>query len=131
MGRWDDGIFDSDSVLDFLAPFNANLIRTIVFYLADESLSDDFGDGLVYSQGTDTLVAAVELLCHFHEAADLRLVKAPRVVKRWREVCLERFEADPSWDDCQTPDGFDARVERRKVIDATFDRLLALTDEDL
>jgi hypothetical protein len=128
MGRWGDDIFDSDSVLDFIAPLQASLLWRVVFYLADESLSDEWSDGIAY--GADPVVASIEILCLLCDHADLRFVKEKRVVRRWREVCLERFENDTTWDNAQTPDGLDARVERRKVIEATFDRLEALTDDE-
>ena len=130
MGRWGDDIFDSDSTLDFIVPLEANLIRRVVFHLADESLSDEWSDGLAYSNGMNPVAASIDILCLLCEYADIRFMKEKRVVRRWREVCLERFEKDPSWDNCQTPDGLDARAERRKVIEATFDRLEALTNDE-
>jgi hypothetical protein len=130
MSRWGEGIFDSDTTLDFLAPIQAELIRRIVHHLSDESLVGEFGDGMAYSHGTNPVLAAVEIICLLCENANIHFFQPTSVVRRWREVCLERFESDPFWDDCVTPDGLDARVERRKVIQATFDRLEALTDED-
>lgn len=128
MGRWDEGIMDSDKTLDFLLPFEADLIHRIVFRLADELLSGE--DRVTPSYGTEPVVAAVEILCLFCEHSHIGFSSYLRTVRRWREVCLERFEADTTWDDCLTPDGLDARVERRKVIEATFDRLERLTDDD-
>jgi hypothetical protein len=129
VGRWDDGIFDSDGVLDFVAPIEANLLRTIVFNLADTSLIDEWGDGSPHSNNVSRVLASIEILCLICEHANIRFFVAKHLVRRWREVALEKFEQDLSWDNCQTPDGLDARIERRKVIENTFNRLEALTNE--
>ena len=126
MNRWGTGVFESDSALDFLWILNDNLMKQIVFYIADESL---IGWWIArYEEG----IAAADLLALWCEKSGSSEGIHKKNVIRWRELYLQRFETDPQWDNALTPDGLDARTERRKVIEATFDRLeaVAMDDED-
>lgn len=117
MGSWGSGVYDSDSALDCLGGLKDELVRRIVFDLADESLTD-------WPPGAyDFAPAAVEILALWCEHSGYGPPVTKKTIRYWKTLYLARFEADGSWDKVQLPDGLDARAERRKVIAATFDRL--------
>jgi hypothetical protein len=126
MGTWGPGVFDSDNASEFLDMLVDKLVKTIVFHLTDESLTGC--PPIAYG----AVVAAADILVLYGEQYDFLPGVSTKMVRRWRELYLQQFEADSVWDNALTPDDLDARTERRKVIEATFDRLeaVALDDDD-
>lgn len=125
MGWWGHEIYESDRSGDFFNQEAYKLVRLITFHLADESMTG-WPPQISYSWA----LAAANILALWCEHVDIHHGMEAHVVRRWREICLARFEADPSWDDTITPEGLDGRTERRKVIKATFDRLEAVAIDD-
>lgn len=117
MGSWGAEVYQSDSALDLIDDYKHRLEQYIVFFLAPPDLSGLDGDNSMIA------VAAIDIMASLCERANTVSAISLKIIRHWREMCLARFEADTSWDDTVTPEGLDGRTERRKVIEATFDRL--------
>ena len=92
------------------------LIATIILHLTEERLTGQ-------PPFPEHVVAAVDILALWSQHCGSPPDLTKDIVRRWRAICIQQFDSDPYWDNCVTSSGTDARPERRKVIEATFDRL--------
>ena len=110
MGTWGTGNFDNDEALDAYAEVVDDLLDRI-----DEGL----GEGQVHFEDVGAEIALVEVLAALGERC--REVSVPRAkVERWKERVLSAYDAQI--DDLGATESF--KAERRRVLEATFDRLL-------
>lgn len=116
MGVWGHGLFDNDYALDFIDPIIRKLMAQIVFYLSDESMSGlaplDYG----------AVLAAADMLFLWYEHYNTSVFVEKKVVRRWREIYLQRFYE-------QNHTG-DAAYRRLDVIETVFNRLEAAAWDD-
>lgn len=114
MGTWGEGNFDSDGARDYLNEVVVSFIGRIETCLADEELSrlDEDGESI--------LMPSVEILALLCEQFRARPPEESRV-KEWKEKYLQIY--DEEIDGLEPAPGY--KEERRKAIEATFDRLIA------
>ncbi|MEO7720119.1 MAG: DUF4259 domain-containing protein [Capsulimonas sp.] len=114
MGTWGAGNFDSDSALDYISSVVDDLEGKIEDLLTDEERSalDEEGEGV--------LVPSVAILSALHETVQAPTPE-PANVARWRTQYLAIYDAQI---DGLEPDA-EYKVERRQVIQDTFDKLEA------
>jgi hypothetical protein len=122
-GSW--GIIEGDYAQDFFFELQNKLLRIIVSFLADETLI-----GWTPSDKTGYIAAAAEILAKWGEHYGSLSAITAQAVRHWRALSLKQLETDFDWDNTLTIDGLDARTERRKAIEATFDRLEAVALDD-
>jgi hypothetical protein len=115
MGTWEAGNFDNDEALDYVAEIQAPLLHQLEHIIADPHLAEP-------DEPTSARVmAAAEILAILCEQCNAVPPK-PDIVTQCQEAYLpvwdgyiDRLEPDPEY-----------KLERRKVIQATFERLLNL-----
>lgn len=117
MGTWAEGNFDSDGALDFVGDLMDQLTN-IVKTCFDEG-NADLDEG-----GESELMPSVAIIKLLAEQCGAAPPK-PDVIQSWHEQYLQIY--DEQIDDLD-PDA-EYKIERRKVIDATFIGLIGLSQQ--
>jgi hypothetical protein len=116
MGAWGAGNFDNDGARDYLHEVVAFLLDKINYALQDDLIEPD-------ELGESELVPSVDLLALLCEQRHARPPE-PNVVKEWKERYLACWDTDDI-DEWVTED---FKLERRKIIEETFNRLLRIAE---
>ncbi|HSN99765.1 MAG TPA: DUF4259 domain-containing protein [Candidatus Nanopelagicales bacterium] len=112
MGTWGPGNFDNDHALDAYA----GLIDHIV-----EEIDEGFGEGEVYIEDVEGAIVLVEVLASLGEHCR-KLYLPIAKIDDWKRRVLAAYDAQI--DDLGADETF--KVERRQVLERTFDRLRAV-----
>jgi hypothetical protein len=122
MGTWGTGNFESDSALDVLAlRMNAMIerVREVFSYTSLNSLYDAYGES--------DIIANVDILGTLFESYRIYPDLELQEVRQWKADYLDTYDrvikiyanAEP----------MDFIAERREVVSATFDRVLAVMQD--
>lgn len=118
MGTWGCGNFDNDEAMDYVSELVEQFAELVDKILADEEGASNLDDA-----GEGQLMPTVEIITMLCEKAGVSPPGEERV-QHWKEAYLVIFDAQIA---AMEPVE-DYEEERREVISATFDRLLALGD---
>lgn len=127
MGRWNYGIYDSDTSLDYLAVIHKFLMKETVYCFSPEQVFAN----TYWLQEALTLVEIMLILAEEdHDGAQSHLMDQHNAVRRWRDVFFNVWDAD--WNDPSNHSlpyrDYVYRVEHRSTILMMFDRLIELAD---
>lgn len=121
MGIWGHNNFESDLALDVLG----SLIQRIIYEI-EETFTNESSDSVYGSGGEDIIMANLDilgtLLEHYHIHPDIKKEK----IIDWKQNFLgtyDRITENPEGDDIEFVN------ERRKIIEATFDRLIDIMSQ--
>jgi hypothetical protein len=123
MGRWGDGIYDSDSALDYFGSITDQVEREIAYWFSPEHV---MSNGYWLAQ----ILAIIEIMLLFeqHDGGSSVYLENPKAVQRWREIFMGVW--DESWQhDTQYGshiydyDEPEYRNQHRQGIVKMFDRL--------
>jgi hypothetical protein len=115
MGTWDPGNFDSDGALDYIDSLRDDMCKAVdtTFAVKGAADLDDDGESL--------LMPSVEILVMLSSISYVGDPSEEKILE-WKRKYLAIFDAQI--------DGLkpkpDHKVQRRKVIEDTFDRLAAI-----
>ncbi|MEO8606907.1 MAG: DUF4259 domain-containing protein [Chloroflexota bacterium] len=127
MVTWGTGNFDSDGAGDYLDSLMKQLIKTIEACLGGKYVmypSDD-DDDILGACGEDMLMPSVDILALLCEHFAMPLPVTELIIRQWKEQYLRSY--DRHIDHYVTKPDF--KIRRRRVIEATFDRLLGLAHD--
>jgi hypothetical protein len=121
MGRWGDGIYDSDQALDYESTITDHLVREIVYRMTPEQVSHS-GSWL------SSVLAVIELILLFEyhdKGSSVYLLRELNAIPRWHETFFN------VWDGNWTDDRFvsfayyfpEYRQQHRAGVIALFDSL--------
>jgi hypothetical protein len=123
MGRWGDGIYDSDSALDYFATITDKFERELDYWFSPEKIVHE-------SWWLVQVLPAIEMILLF-EGQDMgssTYLENPEVLERWREAFFGVWDGD--WKDTYTYDNpfNDAayRQQHRPALAAMFGRLSSI-----
>jgi hypothetical protein len=122
VGTWGSGNFDGDTAADHLSLRTGSLVEEVEGYFAGDPVGlepDEYGGVAV--------PCSVELLCLIAEQGWVGTVLPPvDVAREWKRRYLDVWDATIE-EFITSPE---RRAERREVLVATFDRLVALADRE-
>jgi len=114
MGTWGSGNFENDAALDYAGQLVDQLADRV-----DELLEDDAAD--LDEEGEGVLMPSIAFIAALVQESQCSPPDAARI-RGWRESYLMIFD--------EQIDGLDPdpafKIDRRRVIEHTFDRLIAL-----
>jgi len=114
LGTWGPGNFENDYALDYLSDIVAQLVRDIEdSFEGTKADPDELGEAVLVPS-----VAILILLCEHCHATSPR----KEVVREWKHKYLQNWDA---YIDQLHPKP-DFKLQRREIINATFDRLAEL-----
>jgi hypothetical protein len=127
MGRWGDGIYDSDSALDYFETIDNVLKREINYWCLPEKVRE-------HPTWLENVLAVVEVMLLFdlHEIGGSLYLDAPQAVDRWREAFVRVWDGDWTGDEhyhhlpYYSPD---YRKQHRPGVAALFDHLKGIAED--
>ena len=125
MGVWGAGNFDGDLPREFLAGmvYRWEQLITALLNGAIPEEAADFQFDIRLDTCEACVMPTVEIILAVAERLGPDYLPASETVEKWRSEYLSLFDRESgSWDA-----GPRHEAERRKVIETTFDRLLAIT----
>jgi hypothetical protein len=121
MGTWGAGNFDSDDACEFMD----ETLRKFHKIIEDCLLPENFESFFLEAFGEYTLMPAIDVIITLCEHYDISPQLEVEKIKGWKELYLRVYD--------ETVDTFgpkaDWKINRRKVIEVTFNKLEALAKE--
>ena len=120
MGTWGSNNFDNDTAGDFFLLFIERMVNEIrVTMRMDSQLNAG-------SYWSDVIPCMIEMVTVLVEQNYHCLALDAEELKRWKRIYMERWE--DTIDDTQPQTEY--RIERERILNETFDRLIALAGEN-
>lgn len=127
MGTWGDGIYDSNSALDYLATITDTLDREIHYWVIPENVSDS-------EWWLHKVLTVVELILLFdaYVGSSSVFLREPHIVIHWRKTFLRVWDGDWKSDNQHTVlpynDPYYRKLHRPGVL-ALFDHLIGIAQD--